>query len=330
MSEGIWYYGDHSEEDVAAVHPSDACHFCKTPLLKDEEEAYLLRECPPFRLIARAVGYGGTSIDTSAAVCPCCGWWKYTRFFDFMTPAGVEAIHDGWFGKLKLLDLKDLKTPCGEVQQFLAAKYEDRFDIHPRKFEEVVGAVFSNLGYDTRVTGYSNDGGIDVVLDGPEDSLIGVQVKRYRNSIEVSQIRELTGALVLHGMTRGMFVTTSDFQAGAKGTVNLASVRGIEIELVNAEAFFDALRLSRVSSYVESPREIPWQGFREQLAKVIESEMEERRSREEHTNNDLMRLGREIHHIEDQSLIGRLRARPRQSKPNNAVNRSGEQRENSN
>jgi restriction system protein len=118
-------------------------------------------------------------------------------------------------------------------------------------FEEIVASVFRDLGYDARVTAYSGDDGVDVVLDGPSGVLIGVQVKRYRDSIKVEQIRALTGALVLGGLTRGVFVTTSTFQKGAADTAERMATRGYQIELMNADRFYDALKIAQRSRYRE-------------------------------------------------------------------------------
>jgi restriction system protein len=93
------------------------------------------------------------------------------------------------------------------------------------------------------VTGYSNDGGIDVILE-KESKQIGVQVKRYKNKIKVDQIRELTGALFLSGIPKGIFVTTSDFQSGANKLVQKSHDRGIPIELINSKRFYDILKLT--------------------------------------------------------------------------------------
>lgn len=62
-------------------------------------------------------------------------------------------------------------------------------------------------------TAYSNDGGIDVVLEH-EGKKHGVQVKRYKNKISVGEIRAFAGALLLNGLPSGIFVTTSDYQRG--------------------------------------------------------------------------------------------------------------------
>lgn len=156
------------------------------------------------------------------------------------TYAGVAA--------LKLFDLTDVNAPLSDVRAFLAARYDQRFSLNARLFEETVADVFRGLGYHARVTAYSGDDGIDVVLDGPDNTTIGVQVKRYRKRIKVAQIRELTGALVDAGITRGIFVTTSDFQAGGKRTARLSADAGWPIELFNAERFYDAPRLRQLAS----------------------------------------------------------------------------------
>lgn len=64
-------------------------------------------------------------------------------------------------------------------------------DVHPRVLEQIVCSIFKDLGYKARVTAYSADGGVDVILDGANDNTVGVQVKRYKQErrIEAEQIR---------------------------------------------------------------------------------------------------------------------------------------------
>jgi restriction system protein len=150
---------------------------------------------------------------------------------------------------LRNLDLTDLTLPLGEVRSYLAAKYSDRFSAAPRLFEDVVASVFRDCGYRTRVTGRSGDDGIDVILDGDKGDTIGVQVKRYQSSIEMEQIRALAGALVLQGLTRGIFVTTSRFQSGAHSTVERFAARSIRIELFDAQRFYEALRIAQRKAF---------------------------------------------------------------------------------
>ncbi len=244
----IWKYLDRVEnrELIADGLSVSNCLFCKTslsPLLDQRQDAP--RKAPDFwveHLLAK--------------FCPTCGWWLASRTVRERNMDGkcshtprVGHSRFGTIAILRNLDMADLSVPIEEVRDFLVAKYESRYDVHPRLFEETVASVFRDLDYQAKVTAYSGDGGIDIVLVGKDDKEIGVQVKRYRNSIGVEQIRALTGALVLSGYTKGTFVTTSRFQAGANKAANLAALRGIQIELLNAERFYDVLKLAQCATY---------------------------------------------------------------------------------
>jgi restriction system protein len=122
------------------------------------------------------------------------------------------------YGILRALDPLDIGEPVEAIRAYLTVKYEDCNKVHPRKFEEVVCTIFRDLGYRARITSYSADGGIDVYLDGPDNALVGVQVKRYEKPIEIQQINALTGAMVIKGCAKGIFVTTSRYRKGAAQT----------------------------------------------------------------------------------------------------------------
>jgi restriction system protein len=187
------------------------------------------------------------SVTNRLFVCPRCGWWRIVGagFSTVMDEGGDPTLYvQAAVGALKNLDLNDITTPINEVRDYLAARYSERNRIHPRLFENVVASVFGSLGYKVRVTAYSGDDGIDVVLDN-EDETIGVQVKRYKNAISVEQIRAFAGALLVNDLTKGIYVTTSHFQSGAQRTVNLFASRGYQVELVDALRFYDALEISR-------------------------------------------------------------------------------------
>jgi len=254
----IWYhseyrgYGRTTDRDLAY---QEFCLYCQTPLSRDtddERQAELYEE----------MNYGMSDNFTTRAhavvgMCPACGWWKYglgigvggraAEYFEFS--AGV----------LKRLDLTDTSVAIQQVRDYLTAKYESRFDVHPQAFEAVVASVFRDHGYEADVTSYSGDGGIDAILS-KGTSTIGVQVKRYKeaNRISVAQIRELTGALVIGGYTKGIFVTTSEFQSGADATAAASAANGYPIELVDAPRFYDALKIAQLSSLRELVDRKPW------------------------------------------------------------------------
>jgi len=237
----IWMFSDHLDFDKREKFPKyENCIYCKSKL------EILSHEIKP----AIKGGYWhGEKIRVS--FCPICGWW--TAHHELYAPpavANVEGVEktSAAISVLKNLDVADINSPIDEVKKFLLVRYESRFSLHPRLFEETVGSVFKSLGYHIQVTGYSGDDGVDVILEN-ESSKIGVQVKRYRNSIKVEQIRSLVGALVLKGMTKGIFVSTSTFQSGATNTVNRFEEKGYSIELYDAKRFYDALRLSQRPEY---------------------------------------------------------------------------------
>lgn len=120
--------------------------------------------------------------------------------------------------------------------------------MHPRLFEETVGSVFRNLGYQALVTAYSGDNGIDVVLVRGQEK-IGVQVKKWKNAIKAEQIDALAGALMRGRYVAGMFVTTSHFQPAAVTAAAQHGSLGHRIELVDAQRFYDALKLSQRPHY---------------------------------------------------------------------------------
>jgi restriction system protein len=151
---------------------------------------------------------------------------------------------------LRDLDPCDISVPLEEIRTYLLARYNSRFGLDPRRFEEIVASVMSDFGYRVRVTSYGSDNGIDIVaLDGPDDAMIGVQVKRYANKIEAEQIRSFAGALMLGGLTKGIFVTTSDYRRGAVKTAERLSRRGTPVELWNADQFYDRLRLTQSAPF---------------------------------------------------------------------------------
>jgi restriction endonuclease Mrr len=139
--------------------------------------------------------------------------------------------------------------PINEIRRHLAARYESRYDVTPSQLEQVVAGVYRDLGYRSRVVGGHSDGGIDIVLDGPNDSCIGVQVKRYRRRISAEQVRAFTGALVLREHTEGIYVTTSDFQPGAHREAERATALGWPVKLIDSRRFFEALKLAQREAY---------------------------------------------------------------------------------
>jgi hypothetical protein len=229
----IWIYEDTfaapTENDVTR----ETCLFCETEM----------------KLITIA---NDRILEGEIRLCDCCGWWSRNERYrkpdieGFEESLSLRHIYsmDGACAQLRNLDIADISIPLDELRAYLLAKYSDRFNIAPRKLEELVGSVFSDHGYSSYVTAYQNDGGIDVILSKDHES-IGIQVKRYKNRIEAEQIRAFAGALILGNHPSGIFVTTSEFRSGAITAADGFTARGIPIKLMDAQRLYDALRLKQ-------------------------------------------------------------------------------------
>ncbi|HYG47450.1 MAG TPA: restriction endonuclease [Allosphingosinicella sp.] len=228
----IWDYAHTPTDTVADFCAISECPFCCVRLHRSAVSAPLITFYH-----SRSEIYLGT--------CQLCGWWNIQQDVQERIDRFHTQIYErGSYGVLKNLDLRDINTPLQEVRDYLTAKYERRFEVNPRLFEETVGSVFADHGFSVEVTAYSGDGGVDVILtDGT--ARIGVQVKRYKDAIEAEEIRSLLGALVIGGMTKGIFISTSSFRSGATSAAELSARRGWPIELVDADQFYSALEISQ-------------------------------------------------------------------------------------
>lgn len=87
-------------------------------------------------------------------------------------------------------------------------------------FEHFVAELLQAMGYKTRVTTASGDGGIDVIAHrdplGLEPPIIKVQCKRTLATQGGPNVQQLTGALAPGGNELGLFVTLGAFSADAR------------------------------------------------------------------------------------------------------------------
>ena len=140
-----------------------------------------------------------------------------------LTEEGDEILFDAIANPL--LESATLWVPDvhREILEYLRERPDEFYSLPPRRFEEVIAAVFKNQGFDVELTPESNDGGYDVLAvrndlyTGPSTYLI--ECKRYAadNRVGVGVVRSLLG--VVKGnpeSTKGILATTSYFTRGAK------------------------------------------------------------------------------------------------------------------
>lgn len=97
--------------------------------------------------------------------------------------------------------------------------HERLHQMNPTEFEELISELLIALGLESvSVTEPSHDGGIDVrgvlVIGEVVRLKMAVQVKRWKENVQVDTVRQVRGSLSTH--ERGLVITTSDFSKGAR------------------------------------------------------------------------------------------------------------------
>lgn len=87
-------------------------------------------------------------------------------------------------------------------------------ELNPFEFENFISNLFELIGFESKLTRSSRDGGIDVVAYDSRPILGGkvvIQAKRYKNVVGVSAVRDLYGSMINEGANKGILVTTSHY-----------------------------------------------------------------------------------------------------------------------
>ncbi|MEV7611410.1 restriction endonuclease [Streptomyces sp. NPDC089799] len=115
----------------------------------------------------------------------------------------------------------------------------DLFLMDPIEFEDLVAELFRAMGMEAVTTQRSGDGGVDVEAVDPtpiRGGRIVVQVKRYRNTVPPTAVRDLFGTVQDRGANKGVLVTTSSF-----GPSSHRFAEGKPLELVSGPDLVELL-----------------------------------------------------------------------------------------
>lgn len=121
-------------------------------------------------------------------------------------------------------------------------------ELDPYEFENLVNNLFNRIGFNTRTTQPSRDGGVDVVAFDPRPILGGkvvIQAKRYSNVVGVSAVRDLYGTMINEGASKGILVTTSHY---GKDAYDFAKDK--PIELIDGGGLLYLLEQNNVSARI--------------------------------------------------------------------------------
>ncbi|MDX2128429.1 MAG: restriction endonuclease [Chloroherpetonaceae bacterium] len=148
---------------------------------------------------------------------------------------------------------KGISAIDAEVKAELLEKLKN---IDPYYFEKVILKLLNKMGYgDIIETSKSRDGGIDGIIN--EDKLglekIYIQAKKYtENKVREKDIREFIGAMS-GDTTKGIFVTTSDFDEAA---IKKAKEAHHKIVLINGSKLVDLMHQFTVGFQIKNVYEV--------------------------------------------------------------------------
>ena len=159
----------------------------------------------------------------------------------------VDCLVDGLGGQLSARpDRRAAVTPArlpGEAGRSVVSHgggdEPDLLTMDPLEFEELVAELFRAMGMHAVTTVRSGDGGVDVDALDPDPirgGTIVVQVKRYRNTVTPSAVRDLYGTVQSLGANKGVLITTSGF-----GPTSHAFANGKPLTLVSGTDLVELL-----------------------------------------------------------------------------------------
>lgn len=107
-----------------------------------------------------------------------------------------------------------------ELFDRLKKEPESIYKLPPRKFEETIADLLSDMGLKVELTPQSGDDGRDILayMDSPLGKFLTlVECKRYREDrkVGIELVKQLWATLKDHQANRAMMVTTSSFTKGA-------------------------------------------------------------------------------------------------------------------
>jgi len=112
-----------------------------------------------------------------------------------------------------------------DAEKIIRARYFDAqtdtsvlYSLTPDEFEHVVEALYHQMGYKTKMTKKSHDGGRDVIVTNSNPAKKEknvVSCKRVKDTVKLAQVREVFAPIEDEKATKGTLVTTSDFSSDA-------------------------------------------------------------------------------------------------------------------
>ena len=110
----------------------------------------------------------------------------------------------------RFVDAREVGSSIDASTNLASISWEDFEHLVRELFEK----EFASRGGEVKVTQASRDGGVDAIAfdaDPISGGKIVIQAKRYTRTVGVAAVRDLYGAVMNDGASKGILVTTSDY-----------------------------------------------------------------------------------------------------------------------
>lgn len=136
--------------------------------------------------------------------------------------------------RANLLKKKEAFAHNNDIQKII-----NYYSEKPTDFEKLCADLFESLGYTTKLTPATNDGGYDILLNKKTEKTI-VECKCYsiKHKIGRPNIQKLVGANEIILADKMIFITTSDFSIAAN-----SYAEKVGVELINGDKLINLLNM---------------------------------------------------------------------------------------
>lgn len=182
------------------------------------------------------------------SICRRCGWWHVAGHY--CEDDSLFESHLHFAAELVTFEVENLAIPAVALAHYLSSHYENITALPPRKFEELVGAVFrEHLDCEVAMTKRTHDGGKDLVCVDASGGKFYVEAKNvaFRRAVSIDIVQRFVGVLYQNGVRHGILVTSGRFSNEAQAAAAKANEVGdlVKLELrdhTDVLAWLGALR----------------------------------------------------------------------------------------
>ena len=126
--------------------------------------------------------------------------------------------------------------PWFKIIELIAAQPDTIYEIHWRKWEEIIAAAYRHEGYEVVLTPRSDDHGRDIIATRADFGSIKIidQVKAYKpgHLVDAEEVRAMLGVLNAEpNVSKGLVTTTSGFAPGIFKDSRLTQYMPTRLEL---------------------------------------------------------------------------------------------------